>query len=422
MTARALLSTILTLFTTTPLLAAAATPSDDLPSATVLCYHIVESPHDPRMEIGRETFRQQMRYLSMTGYTVIPLRDLYDYVAGKKASIPRNSVVITIDDGWRSTYTEVFPEMQKRKFPFTVFIYPKIIGQTAYAMNWKQLKEMADAGVDVQSHSYSHPFLTKRRHAGLDENAYDAWLQHELAESKKVLERETGHDVAFLAYPYGDYDHKVATTAAKAGYAAALTCEYGRVKRGSDPLRMRRVVIDKKMDFAAFRRYLGAGSMRIEEALPAPTQVFEPEQPIVVSAKIPNHQSLDPKSIGMALISSGSTGPFSYDPKDGSISMVVRDAIETLRGKYQRALVWATDTKTGKRVEASWTFKVPDAILPQTTPLPAVQPATVAPAQSSVTAPSAPAAVPSTGEPAVALASTVPVLPVVPPLKHTPKK
>ncbi len=34
---------------------------------TVLCYHIVESPNDPRMEIGREQFRQQMRYLAVTG-------------------------------------------------------------------------------------------------------------------------------------------------------------------------------------------------------------------------------------------------------------------------------------------------------------------------------------------------------------------
>src|SRR5881409_143066 len=84
--------------------------------ATILCYHIVESPQDPRMEVSREAFRQQMRYLAMTGYTVVPLRDLYDYASGKRASLPRNSVVITIDDGWRSTYTEVFPEMKHRGF------------------------------------------------------------------------------------------------------------------------------------------------------------------------------------------------------------------------------------------------------------------------------------------------------------------
>jgi peptidoglycan/xylan/chitin deacetylase (PgdA/CDA1 family) len=381
MTARALLATFLSIFTTTALMAAADVPRDEIPAATVLCYHIVESPQDPRMEISRETFRQQMRYLSMTGYNVIPLRDLYEFISGKRTSIPKNAVVITIDDGWRSTFTEVFPEMQKRKFPFTVFIYPKIIGQTAHALTWRQVKEMSDAGVDIQSHSLSHPFLTQRRHASFDERAYAAWLEHELADSKRILERETGHNVAFLAYPYGDYDRRVATTAAKAGYTAALTCDYGRVKRGSDPLRMKRMVVDKRMDFASFRHYLGAGAMRVEEMLPLTSQTFEPEQPIIVSAKIPNHKTLDPKSIGMALISSGSATPFSYDARDGSITMVIKDAIDNLRGKYQRALVWATDTKTGKRVEASWTFKVPDQLLPQA-PAPATTPASLAPAAS----------------------------------------
>jgi len=385
MSSRALLATIFTLFTTISLFAATA-PRDETPLAMVLCYHIVESPQDPRMEISRETFHQQMRYLAMTGYNVIPLKDLYDYVTGKRASIPKNSVVITIDDGWRSTYTEVFPEMQKRKFPFTVFIYPKIIGQTAHALTWKQVKEMSEAGVDIESHSFSHPFLTQRRHPEVDSRAYQEWLEHELADSRKLIAKETGHEVEFLAYPYGDYNHQLVSSVSKAGYAAALTCDYGRVKRGSDPLRMKRVVIDKHMDFASFRHYLGAGTMQIEDALPAPTHVFEPDQPIVISAKLPNHKSLDPTSIGMALISGGSaTSPFAYDPKDGSITMTLRDALETLRGKYQRAIVWATETKTGRRVEASWTFKVPEQLLPQPASAP-VAPATLAPSSNSTVA------------------------------------
>lgn len=355
-----------------------AIAADEAPTATVLCYHIVESPQDPRMEIGRDAFRQQMRYLSMTGYNVIPLRELYDYVTGKRASIPRNSVVITIDDGWRSTYTEVFPEMQKLGFPFTIFIYPRIIGQTSHALSWKQVKEMADAGVDIESHSFSHPFLTKRRHASLDDRDYYQWLDRELEGSKKMIERETGHPVSFLAYPYGDYDHYLVAACARAGYAAALTCDFGRVRKASDPLRMKRFVIDKRMDFAAFRRYLGAGSMRVQDVTPMPNQVFEPEQPIVISAKIPNHESLDPKSIGMALITPGKANPFSYDAQKGSISMILNDAIETLKGKSLRALVWATD-KAGKRLEATWVFHIPEQQLPLNPP-PAAQPSSLAPA------------------------------------------
>ena len=68
-------------------IAAYAAPADSDFGATVLCYHIVESPQDPRMEVSREAFRQQMRYLAMTGYNVIPLRNLYEYVTGKRASL-----------------------------------------------------------------------------------------------------------------------------------------------------------------------------------------------------------------------------------------------------------------------------------------------------------------------------------------------
>src|SRR5687768_3464097 len=235
MTARcALTATILVLFSVAALgKPAARRVEPDHPTATVLCYHIVEAPAAPRMHIDRETFRQHLRYLEMTGYNVIPLRHLYEYVSGKRAAIPKNAVVITIDDGWRSTYTEAFPELQKRKFPFTVFIYPNIIGKTANALTWKQIREMAEAGVDIQSHSLTHPYLTKRRHGSMGKEQYLTWLRRELTESKRILEKQTGKKVKFLAYPYGDYDKDVAHEAGEAGYKAALTCDFGSVRRGS---------------------------------------------------------------------------------------------------------------------------------------------------------------------------------------------
>ncbi len=335
------------------------TDTDEPGGATILCYHIVESPQDPRMEISREVFRQQMGYLAMTGYTVVPLREIYEYVAGKRTTLPKNAVAITIDDGWRSTYTEAFPELKRRHFPFTVFIYPKIIGQTSYALTWRQVKEMADAGVDVESHSYSHPFLTQRRHASLDAKQYAEWLHHELVESKRILERATGRPVSFLAYPYGEYDHNLTASVAKAGYEAGLTCDYGRVSRGNNPFRLRRVVIDKRMDFAAFRHYLGTRPLPLEAMSPPPGHVLDPGQPLTISARIPGYKSLDPKSVGMALLSITRSLPYSYDAQNGLISLILN---EGLSGSLQRALVWGTEARSGRRVEASWTFRLPALI------------------------------------------------------------
>src|SRR3954451_7386496 len=65
------------------LLATAPLARADDGGPTVLCYHIVESPTDPRMEVSREQFRQQMRYLAVTGSNVIPLKWAGEFAAGK---------------------------------------------------------------------------------------------------------------------------------------------------------------------------------------------------------------------------------------------------------------------------------------------------------------------------------------------------
>lgn len=380
MTARRALSAIIfALLSVVVFAAPRKTGGETAPTATVLCYHIVEAPAAPRMHIDRETFRQHLKYIEMTGYNVIPLRHLYEYVTGQRASIPKNALVITIDDGWRSTYTEALPELQKRKFPFTVFVYPNIIGKTSNALTWPQIREMSDAGVDIQSHALTHPFLTRRKHRSMSDERYVEWLRKELAESKRVLEKQTGKTVDFLAYPYGDYDDTVASMAEKVGYNAALTCDFGPVKKGSNPLKMRRFVIDDKMDFAAFRKYLGATPLQLAELSPKPGKA-EPTT-TTISAKIPTFKDLDPKSVGMALLSAGATIPYSYDARSGAISIALSNALSTLGAKYHRAVVWGTDMKTGKRLEATWVFRIPDPNKPEPKtqqPLPAVTARTLA--------------------------------------------
>ena len=44
-----------------------------------------------------------------------------------------------------------------------------------------------DAGVDIQSHSLTHPFLTRARHQSLSDAEYEAWVEKELVQSKKIL-------------------------------------------------------------------------------------------------------------------------------------------------------------------------------------------------------------------------------------------
>ena len=112
--------------------------------------------------------------------------------------------------------------------PKTVLVTSSIPGEgkTSIALTWDQIREMSDAGADIQSHSLTHPYLTKRRHGSMSDAQYASWLRAELSESKRILEKESGKKVQFLAYPYGDYDASVAEASARAGYTAALTCDF----------------------------------------------------------------------------------------------------------------------------------------------------------------------------------------------------
>jgi peptidoglycan/xylan/chitin deacetylase (PgdA/CDA1 family) len=337
------------------LLTSAVEADNEAPLATILCYHAVESPAKSRFSITPEDFLQQISYLIDTGYTIIPLADLVDYLEGKRDSLPPNAVVITVDDGWRSTYDIFFREFQRMDLPFTAFIYPKFVIGGEASLTWDQVREMADAGVDIQSHTLSHAFLTKGR-SGRSGSDYYQWLMNELRTSKKILEERTGRPVRFLAYPYGDYDSIVADATRKAGYSAALTCNYGPVTRGADPYRLRRVVIDRATSFASFRRYLGASTLEITDIRPVPGRSWSPAYP-VLGARLADPGSVDPSSVRMRLLG-GVSLPFFYDPRNGSLSIVLKDDLPA--GEHS-VVVWATDNDTGRRLEASWSFRMKPA-------------------------------------------------------------
>jgi peptidoglycan/xylan/chitin deacetylase (PgdA/CDA1 family) len=322
------------------------------PTATILTYHVVESPSDTYFAIPRAEFRKQMNYLATTGYEVISLSTLVDYLEGRIDTIPENSVVITIDDGWRCTYDEFYPELKRLGFPFTVFVYPAFVNGGQYSVTWDQLREMASDGAEIESHTMSHAFLARSRHR-MSAEAYGRWLRRELAESRKVIESHTGTPVRFLAYPYGDYNDRVVAETAAAGYVAALTSNFGHVRKGANLLRLNRVAIDRKTSFAQFRGYFGSTRMQLAETTPSPGSTFDPQAP-VVSARIASFESLDPDSVGMAIIGLGQT-PFSYDPRTGRISITLRD---DLAAGLESAVVWGRDRKSGRRVEAAWDFRM----------------------------------------------------------------
>jgi peptidoglycan/xylan/chitin deacetylase (PgdA/CDA1 family) len=82
------------------------------------------------------------------------------------------------------------------------------------AATWDQLREMNQAGIEIGSHTVTHPILT---------NVDDEQLRYELVSSKSRLESELNSPVTLFCYPNGTYDDRVEAAVRDAGYKLAVT-------------------------------------------------------------------------------------------------------------------------------------------------------------------------------------------------------
>ena len=191
----------------------------------ILLYHRFGPLASDSMTVTTDTFKSETKYLSDNRYRVIPLGELVDYYLGKRKSLPTRSVVITVDDGHKSVYTDMLPLVRKYKIPVTVFIYPSAISNASYAMTWSQLREMKETGLfDFQSHTYWHPNFKKDK-VRLRPAEYESSVIMQLKKSKEKLEKELNVRVNMLAWPFGIYDDDLIRKAKEAGYVATFTME-----------------------------------------------------------------------------------------------------------------------------------------------------------------------------------------------------
>jgi peptidoglycan/xylan/chitin deacetylase (PgdA/CDA1 family) len=321
----------------------------------IIGYHEVDAVPRTGWSLPTEEFRDEMAFLATTGYHVIPIGDLYDYLAGKRDFLPPNPVVLTVDDGFLCAYTDVRPILQEFRFPWSLYVYPAIVGAASHALSWAQIEELSASGVDIEGHTMTHAHLMRRSHAGMSDADYSAWLHNELAGSKTILEEKLGRPVRFLAYPYGDHDFAVEKEAAADGYLLGLTSERGLNTPATNPLELKRfpVVSDTTLD--QFRDGIGAAPLRLRDLSPEADGVIDGSQR-AVSALISDAAELDPKSVRMTVL--GVRHGFdSYDPKSGEISFHWKGKLSPGR---HRAIVWG-DTSGGERHASVWSFYTSDA-------------------------------------------------------------
>jgi peptidoglycan/xylan/chitin deacetylase (PgdA/CDA1 family) len=105
-------------------------------------------------------------------------------------------------------------------------------------ITWDQAREMDAAGIEIGSHTVTHPILT---------GVSDERLQSELQQSRARLETILGRSVTQFCYPNGACDARVREAAAQAGYRSAVTTEFGFNRSDCDPLALSRIHTEPDM-------------------------------------------------------------------------------------------------------------------------------------------------------------------------------
>jgi len=184
----------------------------------VLCYHQIRNWRASDKQVDKDyiiplaTFKAHMKMLADSGYHTILPDELYEYLT-KGTALPAKPIMLTFDDTDGDQFEVARPELMKYNFKGVYFIVNTNLDKNWHYMGRKQIKQLADEGNIIASHTQDHVNFKK-----LEGTAWET----EVIKPTKKLETITGKPVKYFAYPYGLWNSKNLPELHKLGFLAAF--------------------------------------------------------------------------------------------------------------------------------------------------------------------------------------------------------
>ena len=186
-------------------------------------------------------FCQQMQYIQDAGLTVITMQDFLEWLLGDRC-LPERCVLITIDDGWRSVYTDAYPVLRAYGYPFTLFLYTTYLSGRGQSMTPEMIREMTEQGATIGSHSTTHLYPSQWKRFAEDSPEYATQLKQELPDSVDALKTLFGNCSTYC-YPGGYHTEPMRQALSAHGVRAAFTVLEKKVTTLEDPLQVHRYMV-----------------------------------------------------------------------------------------------------------------------------------------------------------------------------------
>jgi len=316
----------------------------------ILIYHNFTIKESSSYKINIVEFEKQMDYLATHNYSVISLSELLKGLKGDQ--LPPKPIVITIDDGFKSTFTLAYPVLKKYNFPATLFLYTNFIEKNSGSLTWKEIKEMTKNNIEIGSHTLSHCNLLKYKK---NENykTYLARIRREIFLSKEILESKIGRKVKFFAYPYGVYSPIIKNLVIQAGYEGILNANSMNNALTVDPFSLNRQIIPGQSLFNFFIQILNQRPLDTSQIFPY-DGIIESNQFIKIGA-ILESDNYDAKTLSMKL--GGAKVKFDFNPENREISFTP-DSLKPLIKKSYVVNITALDKSSQYLRKISWLITI----------------------------------------------------------------
>ncbi len=223
----------------------------------IVFYHRI-ADDDDELAVSPRRFREQMRYLSDTGYRVVDVDTVGELL--RRGDVPARTIGLSFDDGFLDIAENALPVLSEHGFRATVFVANEVIDGTAWfdwyerqppVLGWEAIAQLdAESTFRFGAHTATHPNL-------LDVDNDSA--RREIVDSRRVLEDRLGRTVGSFCYPGGLFGDRERRLVAEAGYAVAVSCEPGANTPAVDPLALHRIQIDPRDSLLDFRAKVGGG-------------------------------------------------------------------------------------------------------------------------------------------------------------------
>jgi peptidoglycan/xylan/chitin deacetylase (PgdA/CDA1 family) len=346
--------------------AAKAPVTDDGVRVSVLGYHdFNEKESETAMRMHTSKFRKQLETIRQLGIPVVSMEDFLAWKHGKK-TLPPRCIVITIDDGWRSVYTDGFPLLKQFGYPFTLFLYKQYVDCGGKSLSTDMIQEMEKSGAYIGCHSVTHPypavFRTHKKRGAAD---YEKFLRVEMGESRDFLASHFGVKITTYAYPGGYITDEMLPLADEFGYTDLFTVIPGKVTRNTEDHKIPRYMIlgnyDKVFEMATSFHEAGAATTPAALAQTTPYPV-SPDAGAVVNSRLPliaadlsKVPDLNPATVTMKVAGFGEV-PATFDPATKRIAWQVNRKLR--QQSCQVSVTWKD--KAGKAPEnpLRWAFQI----------------------------------------------------------------